>query len=117
MAFTYDLGTDRGKIRLKLSDTNSAAYGFEDAEIDAFLTEGGSVDKAVVLGLRVLLVDAARRAKAFYLPGTTYSDAGRIAGIQAALKMYGGDLPTVTVISPQIQPYDSGYVEQVEILR
>ena len=38
MAFTYDVTTDRGKVRLLISDTNAADYQFEDAEIDAFLT-------------------------------------------------------------------------------
>jgi hypothetical protein len=115
MAFTYDLAADRGKVRLKLSDTNPAGYGFEDAEIDALLTEGGTVTKAVILGLRVLLVDAARRAKAVSTGGVSYNDAGRVAGIQAALKLYGGELPDVTVVSVGAQPYDSGYVEQAVI--
>jgi hypothetical protein len=112
MAFTYTIATNRGKVRLKLSDTNAAAYGFEDDEIDAFLSEGGTVDAAVVLGLRVLLVDSARRTKAFSVPGLTYNDGARVEGLKAALKMYGGDLPTVTVIEPASQPYDTGYVEQ-----
>lgn len=116
MAFTYDVSTDRGRVRLKLSDTNSAAYGFEDAEIDALLSEGGTVLAATILGLRVLLVDAARRAKSVTTAGTSYSDAGRVAGLQATLKMYGGDLPTATVVTLGAQPYDSGYVEQPVIL-
>lgn len=116
MAFTYDLGTNRGVVRLNLSDTNSAAYSFEDAEIDSFLSRGGSVNAATVLGLRVLLVDAARRQKAFSLPGMTYSDAGRVAGIEAALKLYGGELPDVVVVSVATQPYDTGYVEQPVVI-
>jgi hypothetical protein len=118
MAFTYAIATNRGKVRLKLSDTNAQAYGFEDEEIDAFLSEGGTVDAAVVLGLRVLLVDAARRTKAFSVTATgngpsltAYNDAARVAGIKEALRMYGGDLPTASVITPATQPYDSGYTE------
>jgi len=38
MAFTYDITTDRGKVRLLIGDTNAADYQFEDDEIDAFLT-------------------------------------------------------------------------------
>jgi hypothetical protein len=123
MAFTYTIATNRGKVRLKLSDTNAAAYGFEDDEIDAFLSEGGSVDAAVVLGLRVLLVDAARRTKAFSMSAsgsgsslTAYNDAARVAGIKEALRMYGGDLPTATVITPAALPFDRGYVEQPVIV-
>lgn len=110
MAFTYDLATSVGQLRLAISDTNAAAYGFEDAELTYLLTTGGSHNAAVILALRTLLVDAARRSKAFTVPGLTYNDAGRVAGIQAALKMYG-DLPTVTIITPAALPYESGYVE------
>ena len=42
MAFTYDVTTDRGKVRLLIGDTDAADYQFEDAEIDAFLTMASS---------------------------------------------------------------------------
>jgi hypothetical protein len=112
MAFTYSLATSVGQLRLALSDTNAAAYGFEDAELEYLLSAGGSHNGAVILGLRTLLVDSARRTKAFSVPGLTYNDGARVEGLKAALKMYGGDLPTVTVIEPASQPYDTGYVEQ-----
>jgi len=38
MAFTYDLNTDRGKVRLLIPDNNVDSYVFEDDEIDKFLT-------------------------------------------------------------------------------
>ena len=38
MAFTYDLTTDRGKVRLLINDITAADYQFEDDEIDAFLS-------------------------------------------------------------------------------
>ncbi len=54
MAFTYDLTTARGAVRLALNDTVSGAgprpdgTNFSDAEIDYFLTTaGGDVDAAV----------------------------------------------------------------------
>jgi hypothetical protein len=37
MAFTYDVTTNRGKVRLLTTDANSTSYTFEDAEIDAFI--------------------------------------------------------------------------------
>lgn len=44
MAFTYDITTDRGKVRLLIGDTVDAGHQFEDDEIDAFLTmAGGSI--------------------------------------------------------------------------
>ena len=118
MAFTYDLATDRGALRLRLSDTNPKGYGFEDAELDYFLSAGGSLDAATVLAVRVLLTDAARRAKSFSdgERQLSYSDSGRVAGLQAVLKMYGGDLPKATVIQPGPMPMDSGYAEVVPVL-
>jgi len=37
MTATYDVTTDAGRVRLLITDTNTAAPIFEDAEIDAFL--------------------------------------------------------------------------------
>lgn len=38
MAFTFDVATDRGKVRLLITDTDENNYIFEDDEIDAFLS-------------------------------------------------------------------------------
>lgn len=48
MAFTYDLTTDRGKVRLRCYDNDDVDVDrqiFTDAEIDAFLTMNGSIVK------------------------------------------------------------------------
>lgn len=37
MAFTYDVSTDRGKVRLLVSDTDAGNYVWEDAEVDAVI--------------------------------------------------------------------------------
>lgn len=37
MAFTYDVNTDEGKVRLIITDTDSANPIFDDDEIEAFL--------------------------------------------------------------------------------
>jgi hypothetical protein len=37
MAFTYDISTDLGKVRLIIGDTDSTAAQFQDEEISAFL--------------------------------------------------------------------------------
>lgn len=45
MAFTYDLTTNRGKVRLKIRDTDTADATrqlFDDDEIDFFLTEASA---------------------------------------------------------------------------
>lgn len=111
MAFTYAIGTDRGKVRLRLADTSSTAYAFEDDEIDYFLTEGGSVLGACRLGLQTLLTDSARRQRAFSTLGVQYDDKGRVQALQQALKNLGGDMPTVEVLSPPAHAFDSGFTE------
>lgn len=110
MAFTYDITTDRGQVRLQLSDTNASAYVFEDDEIDYFLSKGGSVDGGTAEGLRVLLVDAARRAKYFQIQGITQDTRGQVDAIRASLDVYGGSMPTLTVGLPALLPMDDGYV-------
>ena len=55
MAFTYDLATDAGKIRLLLPDNNSANYVFEDTEIAAFLSlENDNVRRGTALALETI---------------------------------------------------------------
>ena len=43
MAFTYDLATDIGKVRLLISDSDATSFHFTDAEIQVFLDIGESV--------------------------------------------------------------------------
>lgn len=109
MAFTYDLTTDRGKARLKLSDTDSAAYVFEDEEIDYFLTDGGTVDGAVVVGARVLLASAARRTKHFAVQGLTLDDRHQVQALLDIIGQYGGNVATATVSGPVTHPFDQAF--------
>lgn len=55
MAFTYDLSTDAGKVRLIIPDNVSTAYVFEDDEIDAFLSlEYSNTRRAAALALETI---------------------------------------------------------------
>lgn len=60
MTFTYTLTTDIGKLRLKLGDHTSGAglrpdgTNFTDEELQVWLTEGGSVDFALLLACETL---------------------------------------------------------------
>lgn len=54
MAFTYDVSTDRGKVRLLITDVQAANPLFQDAEIDAFLTLNTSVRMAAAAALEVI---------------------------------------------------------------
>jgi hypothetical protein len=48
MAWTYDLSTNAGKVRLLIQDNVAAYPFFTDAEIDAFLTMAADLDGDVV---------------------------------------------------------------------
>ncbi len=65
MAFTYTgaLTTDLEKVRRLISDTNSAAALFTDAEITFFLEDGGSVYKAAALAARAIAASKALLAQ------------------------------------------------------
>lgn len=57
MAFTYDVATDRGKVRLLINDvsTNPSLQIFQDDEIDVFLgLEDGSIRRAAAMGLMTI---------------------------------------------------------------
>lgn len=55
MSYTYDLTTDRGKVRLHINDTDTTNGKLTDAEIDYCLTEKTTVGGAVVMALDLLL--------------------------------------------------------------
>lgn len=100
MAFTYDIATSRGKVRLGLADTQEATGIFTDAEIDHFLSVGGSVADAINEGLRQM-------ARAHALRG----DTARADAALAALAPTGGDLPTLSIVYPSALPMDQGFDE------
>ena len=55
MAFTYDLTSNSGKVRLLIPDNKAAAYAFEDDEVSALLLlEGDDVKRAAALGLETI---------------------------------------------------------------
>lgn len=111
MSFTYDLATSIGQVRLNLSDTDAAAYAFEDAEITYLITTYGTTDAATGRALRILLTDRARRSKRFSLPGMSYDDTAALAEIRALVSMYGGDMPVVGVIMPAAIGSDRAFVD------
>lgn len=98
MAHTFDITTDRGKVRLGLADTQAKTATFSDAEIDYFLTEGGTVDAAIVMGLQV-------QARAAAMKG----DVTRANAIRDQLAALGGDLPTVITGEGNSLPTDDAY--------
>jgi len=52
MACTYDITTDRGKVRLIISDTSTTSCVFSDLEIDTFLSmHSGNINLAAAEAL------------------------------------------------------------------
>ena len=100
MAYTYDITTNRGKVRFQIGDTTEAHGIYTDAEIDNALTEGGSVTGAVAYLLR-------QQKSVHAIRG----DSARVAAIDEALAAIGGDMPEITVTMPDLLPMDSGYDE------
>lgn len=91
MAFTYDLGTNRGAVRFRISDTKPDGALFDDAEIDFALTEGGSVAKAVCILARQRIAWLSRRpASESTADGRSIDWAGQLAVWRELLAQYGG---------------------------
>lgn len=111
MAFTFDadLSTDRDKVRWKIRDVDSARPAFSDAQVAAALTEGGTVNGAVGVLARIVLMARARfgqgeatietGADGNPIPNPAYVDPSMMPFLQTLADTYGGGatLPVVTV--------------------
>lgn len=113
MAFTFDTSTDRGKVRRNIGDGDSAAYWYEDTEIDNALSEGGSVVAATVILLRGLLASKSIRAKRATVHGVSFDDTAQLDAIRSLLSMYGGDIPTAAVQMGSRMDFDSGFIDPI----
>lgn len=67
MTYTYDLATDRGRVRLQIPDHDEAALVFQDEEIDALLAIEASVSGAVALALETIASSEALTLKVIQL--------------------------------------------------
>lgn len=59
MSFTVDYGTDAGKVRLLITDTDSAYPQFTDEQVAAFLSMEGTFRRAAAMALEVIAVNEA----------------------------------------------------------
>ena len=70
MAFTYDLTTNVGKVRLLIPDNKAANYMFEDAELAAMLTlESDDVRCGAAMALETIASDTAMTLKVITING------------------------------------------------
>lgn len=67
MAFSYNLATDTGKVRLLIPDSQSASYVFEDEEIAAFLEMESGVRRAAAAALETIASNEALVLKSIKL--------------------------------------------------
>lgn len=68
MAFTFDMATDVGKVRLLVPDREADDPFFQDDEVEALLSlEGANVRRAVALALETIASDTAMTLKAIRL--------------------------------------------------
>lgn len=67
MSYSYDLTTDRGRVRLQIPDHDETALIFQDEEIDAFLAIEGSVAGALAGALETIASSEALTLKVIQL--------------------------------------------------
>jgi len=100
VAFTYTPGTDRGRVRLTLSDTVAESAQFSDDEIDDALSLYTSVAAASAYLARVLYMRLARRAKDYTTPeGGSVNETGALQALQDLAEKLETDAATVTPTS------------------
>lgn len=102
MAYTYDVATDRGKVRRDIGDSIAGEMHFDDDEIDSFLSEGGGVKAGAGLALMAWAAALSREDKASSA-GSWKGDRGDVvAEMKALAKEYfdlAGYAPAATVPS------------------
>jgi hypothetical protein len=67
VTFTYDIATDRGRVRLLIPDTNCESYVFEDDEIDAFISLETDVRRSAAMALETIASSQAMTLKVIRL--------------------------------------------------
>jgi hypothetical protein len=86
MAFTYDISTNRGKVRFYVGDTNSSDYVLEDAEIDFLLTENnGSVRDAAIGAAEAIIAELSRCPDSKSVGSLSLSFSSRIANLKGVI--------------------------------
>jgi len=86
MAFTYDLSTDRGKVRLLIQDSNETYAFYQDAEIDCFITMAGDLDGDTVRNAAAIALESWASNQVMILKVTTLLDL-KVDGAKVAKEM------------------------------
>lgn len=115
MSFTYDLATPSGQVRLLIADTDSTAYIFSDAEVQASLDMTGSGSfyvsgQAAQTGANIQsppipLVYSVYRAAGVLLRSLA-SNKSRLASVAELLDVKLSISSAATALKAQAQDYD-----------
>jgi len=98
MAFTYDLTTDIGKMRMMIPDRVTPDHIFEDAEITALLViEGNVIKLGVALALETIASDTAMVLKVIRLLDLTTDGAKVSDALLARAKLLRAQAATEDV--------------------
>lgn len=74
MAWTYDITTDRGKVRFLIQDTNTNIQLLTDAEVDFALSQNPNIYRAAAIAARAIALKFTRLPTLDPAPGGTSLD-------------------------------------------
>lgn len=125
MAFTYDLSSSIGQIRLLVpdnqetiacaDDTTTIAYIYDDSELTAFLTlEGDNVRRAAALALETMASNEVFILKYISLQDNTSSMATNGPAVSAELRARAKDLRAQALFFEERE--DSGAFDWAEMI-
>lgn len=69
MPWTYDITTDRGRVRFLVQDTNTNVQLLSDAEIDFALSQSANIFRAAAIAARAIALNFARKLTLNPAPG------------------------------------------------
>lgn len=114
MAFTCNLSTTIGMVRLYLCDTREETAFFTDEELQALVTAHGTAELATAAAARICLMQVARFARSFTGPdGASVDETATAAYLQDLITRYGGAalMPTVSIQRAAPSPQDWTYYQ------
>lgn len=116
MSYSYDLATDRGKVRLQIPDHDETALIFQDEEIDAFLAIEGSVAGALAGALETIASSEALTLKVIQLLDVRTDGAKLAAELRAraaAIRDRIGAADTAAFAVAELVYDDFGFAEHL----
>jgi len=113
MAYTYDISTDIGKIRLIISDKDIADCHFTDEELQVFLTDEGSINLAAAAALESWAAAYALNASTERIGDYSYAQSISKNMLELATKLRKDDAekPYMTWAEPDLMGIAEGDVE------